>query len=792
MLDLRGALGVVAAGVVAGALAADAWLPPWLLLLAGGAVAGFACRRPGLRWAGLALLALAVGAARVRTVRGTPGADDVSRLALPLRTVLVGRVVAPPDRRPGRTVLVVAAEAVGRGDARRPVRGLVRLGVRGREDRLGYGDRLRVETTLRRPRSFANPGSFDWAGHLARRGIRATASVWDATTIERLPRRDGGPRAGVERWRTRVRHAIAAAVPGAEGAVLQALVVGDQGDVDDTLREAFTRAGVVHVLSVSGLHVTLVAATAFAVARWLLARSERLLLAVDVGRVAAFAALGPVATYTALAGGAIATLRSALMVAAVAVAGALGRRGDVLRALAAAALLLTLAWPASPREISFQLSFASVLAIVLAAGRFGAADGGWRAWLWNAGLVSPAALLGTAPLTAFYFHQVSLASVVANPIAAPLFGGLAVVPGLAGAVLEPLAPAIAAWAFAGAGLVLRLGLGVVRAAAAPPWAAVDVPIPSLVELALLYGLLAGIVLRPGRWRRLVLAAALSGLLADAAWWTHERVLRDDLRVTFLDVGQGDAAVVELPRGGVLVVDAGGMPGSDFDTGAAIVAPFLLARKILRVDALVMSHAHPDHSGGLAYLLARLRPRELWWTGHAGGGLEWERLRAALGATGVRTRVLGAGGAPRPDTVVLHPPPAWTSSLNDASLTLRVARGAVGVLLTGDVEQRAEWALLRRADALASTVLKVPHHGSRTSSTPAFVAAVDPAVAVVSVGADNRYRLPAPEVEARYRARGTCVLRTDRCGAVTVETDGARLAVRTVLGCACPAGATPPG
>jgi competence protein ComEC len=344
-----------------------------------------------------------------------------------------------------------------------------------------------------------------------------------------------------------------------------------------------------------------------------------------------------------------------------------------------------------------------------------------------------------------------------------------------------------------AGLVLRPGIALVRTFAAPAWAAIDVPIPTDLELVLLHTLHNAVSLVPRRAALVLASVALAALSIDAAWWVHERFGRTALRVTFLDVGQGDAAVAELPGGRVVVVDAGGFPGSTFDTGAAIVAPYLWQRKIMRVDVLAMTHAHPDHSGGLAYLLAHHRPREFWWTGVPGDGPSWERLHAALAASGTHVRVMAVDGGATGDIEILHPPagPGWRA-LNDSSLTLALGAPPARVLLTGDIERRAEDALLRAPGRLAATVLKVPHHGSRTSSTPAFVDAVAPRVAVVSVGADNRYGLPAAAVERRYRGRGTCVLRTDRCGAVTVTLAGPRLDVRTTRpGCGCPA-ATPPG
>jgi competence protein ComEC len=442
-----------------------------------------------------------------------------------------------------------------------------------------------------------------------------------------------------------------------------------------------------------------------------------------------------------------------------------------LRALALAAILIALMQPGAPADVSFQLSFVSVAALIVGASGGDAGDRP-RPARWLGGLVraSLAAWIGTAPLTAFHFHQVSLVSVVANPLVIPLFEGASVLPALVGAVLAPVAPSLAGWLFAAAGVPVRAALGLVRVLAAWPWAAADVPLPSLGELGLLYGAIGGALAGRMYAGRVVLAACLGALAVDAGWWAHERTSAASSRATFLDVGQGDAAVVELAGGRVLVIDAGGFPGSDFDTGAAIVEPFLRARKVARVDALVMSHAHPDHAGGLAHLVRQFAPAEVWWAGIGGVGTAWDDVVRALRETGTPVRILHAGATipDFPEITVLHPTAAWPArSLNDASLVLRVVVGPVAMLFTGDAERDAEAAMLHGGGDLTALVLKVPHHGSHTSSTAPFVAAVAPALAVVSVGAENRFGHPAPDVVARYARNGIVLRRTDQCGAIAV-------------------------
>jgi competence protein ComEC len=784
----------MAAGLVAGQLAAcvdggSAAVVAAGVLVASAATALRARARPAMVATATAAAAL-VGALLVLRATAPPvDPDDVARLRLPVRARVVGRIADVPSVDARRTSVILDVATV----SGRPMRGRVRLRVRGRVA-LARGERLAVETTLRRPRNFANPGGFDLVGALARRGVHVTGSVWDADVIERLGVAPSGPGTrAIDGWRAAVGDVLGGVATPDVAGVLLALVVGDERDVSPQLRQAFTRSGVVHVLSVSGLHVGIVTAATAGLLAWALGRSERLLLRWDRRKVATAGGLAVAAAYGALSGFEVATVRSLVMAGVVVAAVQLDRTVAPLRALSLAALTIATLQPGAPADVSYQLSFASVGALLVVA-RARGGPAGPRGWLWRAGGAALACWLATAPLTALHFHQVSLVSVLVNPVVVPLFEAVSLLPALAAAVVAPVAPEAARLLFEAAGVPVRIAIAIVRAVGGWRWAAVEVPYPTLWEVLLLYATLGGAWYRrtPGP---AVAAAALLLLALDAAGWAHERMAAATARATFLDVGQGDAAVLELGGGRVLVVDAGGFPGSDFDTGAAIVEPFLRTRKIGSVDALVMSHAHPDHAAGLAHLVRRFRPAELWWSGGGGVGSAWTEIARALSETGTPVRILRVGDRVPdfPEVDVLHPPADWPGrSLNDGSLVLRVRVGSAAVLLSGDAERDAEAAMVRAgAAALRAAVLKAPHHGSRTSSGEAFVAAVDPSVAVVSAGADNRFGHPAPEVAARFARRGVALYRTDRCGAITVDGRGLVPRVTTMLPACAPAGGVRP-
>ncbi|NOT54516.1 MAG: DNA internalization-related competence protein ComEC/Rec2 [Deltaproteobacteria bacterium] len=726
------------------------------------------------------------------------------QLALPQKVTIEGWLFRAPEHAPHRGRLYVEALRVWENNEWRPATGKVLITVRTLSDSWHYGNVLRLTLNLRQPRNFHTPGAFDYAGYLARQHIFLSAFLWNDTDVQRVGTEGSALWVQVEQVRHTISKFFAAHLETNAAAVLQALIIGDERFLTEDLRDTFSRTGVAHVLSISGLHISLVAMTAYGFWWWVVSWSPTLLLRFTAPVLASVLAIPPVLLYASISGGNVATWRSVLMVLTYLFATLIGRQGETYRSLAFAALLISVLWPGAFLDVSFQLSFVSVLSLFLATQRFTewwdkgrAPDAGppsWRERLLRWGgtylAISVGALLGTLPLTAAYFNQVSLLGLVANAVVVPLLGSAAVILGLLAAGFVFLHSGIASVLVGSAGVVIRLGIWTAEWLAAFPYAAVRTVTPNLFELLLLYGLLSCVFFRaalrqlhaPSRFLPHLLVGLL--LLDVASWWWH-RLYHDELRITFLDVGQGDAAVVELPNSQVMVIDGGGFASENFDAGEALLAPFLWSRKIQRVDMLVLSHPQLDHYGGLTYLTEHFAPREFWSNGEVTQSGKFPRLQAALTKSGVRSRVLCR--EMRPITLdkvriqVLHPPCEHTGlNPNNASLVLRLSYGSVDVLFTGDIEAEGEAMLLAAHDALASEIVKVPHHGSRTSSTSAFVRATAPSVAVASLGFLNRFHFPAPEVVRRYEQQGGKFLRTDEQGAITLVSDGREFHVRSFL------------
>jgi len=597
--------------------------------------------------------------------------------------------------------------------------------------------------------------------------------------------------AQLERARGHVRRALQGSLPPSAAGIARALVLGEGNAVAPEDAAQVRDAGLLHVLAVSGLHVAILAG-AFVLLLARVLRATRLAAAWEVQRIACAAGVPVALLYAAFAGGAPSAWRAAATAAIAWSVRALGRRPDPAACGALAVLVLGMLDPREATRPAFLLSVVATAAIIGA--QENAPVIGLRAWLGSALRLSVRAALATAPLVLWCFGSLPLVGVLANvwllPLGSLLLVQLAAVHALLASCGPPGALSAPLFTLASDGFVAACGL-FARLAPNSPWPPLDLPqgiVLALTAAALLW-------LRSARLRWIALlvgACALGGL--ELRLRAVERP-RDQLRVSFLDVGQGDAALIDFPDGRAMLIDAGGNPGGGPDPGEWALAPLLRARRRSHLDWVVLTHPHPDHYGGLGALLDAISIGELWDNGQGPAeadlnapSAEAAGLIARARAAGARVRgpaqlcgrPVRAGGA---RIEVLAPCPRHDPAYdaNDNSLVLRVDYGRRSFLFAGDAEAHGEGELVASGARLRADVLKVGHHGSRTSSTEGFLRAVAPRLAVISAGATNRFGHPHAEVLARLRDRGARTLTLGQQGGTVVRSDGRALTVETWAG-----------
>src|SRR5499433_86534 len=589
---------------------------------------------------------------------------------------LEGVLSQEPQKLPNRTRWLLSSERIWHATGAEEITGNILVNVRGARREWRYGDRVRFSVRPSIPRGNGNPGGFDYGAYLADREIYATGFLDNDGQVELVERAPGFLRGKVESLRREIRRFIDGNFSHDNGSLLKALTVGDMGEIPKTISSDFTAAGVNHVLSISGLHVSMLGLVIFALVRFGLGLSSTLLLRWNLLKVATFCSFFAVVFYTALAGAMVPTVRSAIMIGVYELAVLLDREEEVLTSLTLAALIIALIWPAVIADISFQLSFLAVLFIVWgmrrmmdrSAPRIRDELPQERSW-WKRKLeqgrlhlaVPFFATLGTGPLIAHYFGHLSLAGFVSNPLVVPLVGFVVVPLGLITGFISLIFPAAAGVLVWPAEYLLSATLSLVRLFARLPLANVAVPVPNPFEVTALYLFIVALfLLRRNRFGIVAVVVFALALGADAFYWWRERWDRRELRVTHLNVGQGDAAVVELPRSKVLVIDAGGAALGDFDTGESIVGPFLRSRKILKVDYLLVSHPRVDHYGGMRSIAMEFAPAEFWSGPTKRRTARFDDLEEALEKGDIKRVTLSDQEPCRAiDGVklcVLHPPP----------------------------------------------------------------------------------------------------------------------------------------
>jgi competence protein ComEC len=783
---------VLLAGIAltAGGLAAVA---PWPLVGATAAILalGLSSLRVSRSSALIALLALGIGAARAAgAVRGHEAARAEADEALPQpsRCAARGRVASSP--------VAVRGTLKWDGDLTdlvcdgAPVAWAGRATLYGGPGDLARGDAVEVVASLAPPQRMWNPSTGDPRASEALRGVLRTGGALDVRVVHRA----SGIVALIDRLRARVRRRIEATFDADLAPMARALVLGesDLAPADD---QAFRASGLSHLLAVSGMHLVLVLAVVVHTLEGVFCRVEAVAARFDGGRVAAAIGVPCAWLYAEFAGAGGSTLRAAWMATVALAARAFGRRSDATRAFGISMGAMAVVQPLVAFDLSFALSAGATAGLLVFARPLGEA----LAARVPARVASPARALATtlaasvpcAPILARFAPTVPLGGILANLVAVPL-GESAALP------ICLVHACVSGWpaAEAGCAAVASGALAVVRAiarASALPTLTAQVPQPTPWQLAVLATLLAAAALRPPR-RRVWIALGTAALVALEVQARRAGIPHGVLRATFLDVGQGDGALLDLPDGQAIVVDGGGLVGSPIDVGQAVLAPELRARRRAAIAFAVLTHPHPDHFGGLVTGLDAVSLGALWDTGQgenesAGGG--YAELLAKMRARHVpvlRPDALcgthAIGGATL-EVLAPCPGPSSDRNPNDNSFVLRVSYGERALLLVGDAQHEEEGELLAKSDpagaGLRADVLKVGHHGSVTSSTPAFLAAVRPSDAIISVGRRNRFGHPHPVTLQALGAAGIRTWRTDRDGAVVVTTDGQGLRIEDATG-----------
>ena len=737
-------------------------------------------------------------------VRVVP-ANDIRRFCdQRQRHVLAGTIVRSPDARERFTLVTVDVDTIslaGTGRTSRqarsragssglapvaggtpatgrpaPATGRLQVRLTSGIDPGRYGDRVLVTGRLRSPQPARNPGGFDARTYYASRGVHALMSVRDEAGY-RVTRRNASftwQTGVIDPLRNSIDRSIDQTMRGDSAALLKGILLGARRQLPEDLLDTFRTIGLAHILAVSGLHVgliTLVIHTLLSVLR--LPRN-----------IVVAGTLGVLVLYAFITNLTPSVIRATIMAALFLAGRQLDRQTDTVNILAVAAIVILLIWPSALFDLSFQLSFLATYAIItgypkmkeLLPERISRSEKWWARWLRDGLLVSVAAQFGALPVVAGTFYQVSWMSAVANLFIGPLVF-LNTTFGVLTALTGPLAIEIARLFSAANALVLFAMIHLSKAFSGAPSALVEVPAPSTLFFASFYG--AGLLLlwKPdaARARR-----ARQGLVALCLLLFCYNLLPDrSLRINVLDVGQGDAIFIAFPNGRTLLVD-GGARTPFYDAGARVIVPFMRAKGYRRVDTIIVTHPDLDHYGGLRAVVEAVEVGEVLSSGVGSESRSYQAWREAIDRHGipyravVRGDTLAALGGVR--GLFLHPDPlfltgAAKSSSNEVSVVLRLSFGAFSMLLTGDIEDKGEAAIVRQPSTLKSTILKSPHHGSKSSSGTVFLNAVDPEAVAVSAGMYNNFGHPSPDVLERYSRRGAEVFRTDEGGAVMVRSNG---------------------
>lgn len=728
-------------------------------------------RSQGLQVAGTIVLVLVVGVARSSVADRALPWHHLSRFPdRPDVVILEGVVSSPIQTRETGGRFSLELRQITVSDTTFRTAGGVLLNCKDFVPTVKTGDEVRCSARLRIPTGARNPGAFDYALYLARKGTYRTGRIRSRDELEIVSSQASYlDDLVVTPLRNHVRRVIRQNLSGAPAALVEGVLLGDKSRVPDAVRDDFSRSGVSHVLAVSGLHVGLVAAGVFFCVRSFGGGSLVCSVTTTLG----------VWLYALVTGLPPSVVRAASVATLVVWARSSRRQVDGLNALGFAGLVILAVRPLDLLDLGFQLSFAATSGILLLHRPFTeilSLRGGirWRKWGATPLAVSIAAQLTTAPLIVSAFGQISLIATVANLVVVPIMSGsvgVGLLTVVAGGVSSDLATLLNATNWA----LLKSALWLAHVCATPQWAAIEWVEPS-GSLVIAYFCVLSWFAEPVRKSRLCGCVMIVGLTAANVHVWSALVTDEVVTIRVLDVGQGDGILVSFPNGKHVLFD-GGIAGFGKDAGEHVILPVLRHLGIRRLEAIIASHPHADHVGGLVTVMERVEVGHYLDSGQHFGSSTAARIHQLIRDQGITYHIVAAGdsilGFGDVSAVVLHPRPGYVNlhgkapdGLNNGSVVVKITFRGKSCLLTGDIEHETDSALLAWGERLRSTILKAAHHGSRTSSTRPFLKAVRPRWVAISCGIENKFGHPSPEVLSRYKGLNIRSLRTDLGGCLT--------------------------
>ena len=743
---------------------------------------------------GFVLAGVALGRSADLAARNTPLAAFFHRNVAPGHYQIAGhvrgRLVSDAIVGPSGVSLDVAVADVEVDGSRHDASGGVVIGVGGalaseQISQWRAGRHIAVPATLRRPTRYLNPGVPDVVRTSAWRGVSLTGSVKSDRLVEVTSPGDGLDEAA-SAARYAIRNAIRDTVGGwnpRSGAVVTAILIGDRAGLGDDVERRLQEAGTYHVIAISGGNIAIFAALCLCVLR-----------AVSAGpRTTGLVLIGVLTGYAWLVQGGSSVARATLMAAIYCAIRLWDHRSGPANVVALAAALSLCVDPLQVVDAGAALTFGATAGILFGMVRL-------RAWLPPSGLARAVAQLSAAsvcaeiallPIGALMFSRVTFAGLVVNLAAIPAMTVVQVA-GMSAVALSSPAPDVARAAGGIAHLAVEVLIGSAALVDWFPWLTRRVAPPPVWVVVVYYAAIAAALMPAlaSRRRRRELGVLTAG--ACGVWivvapavslWPDQK----PLRVTYLDVGQGDAALVQFPDGRNLGIDAGGLVNATFDIGSRIISPAFWSLGVRRLDYMSITHGDADHIGGAASLFRDFKPFEVWEGVPVPPHRPTRELRELADRAGTVWRTLqpldrASFGAV--EVIVHHPPrPEWERQRvrNDDSEVIEIRYGTVSLVFSGDIGRDVEATIAGSFEPAAIRVLKVPHHGSATSSSQQFLDALRPDIAVISAGRGNPFGHPAPVIVERYIRIGAAIYRTDRDGAVSVETDGTTVRVKTFTG-----------